>query len=179
MKRCDVLLIAVPFVGATGSKNWRPDFDRGQLTLGCSAIMKRLCIFLFLMTNAACQQAPRPETAVTPETELERLTAVFDAAETQTDLNVASYDLAKFWDGKLASIEERIEHILEKYDGDEQERFLQSKDRWRSHRTEEVEFVTHFFEGGSIVPLIANQAYTNTTKHRIAELEFLLDAIDH
>ena len=140
--------------------------------------MTRVHILLFLISIAGCQQAPRPETAVTRETELERLTTVFNAAETQADLNIASNDLAKFCDGKLASIEERIERVLQKCDGDEQEQFLQSKDRWRSHRTGEVEFVAHWFEGGSIVPLVANQAYTNITKHRIAELEFLLDVID-
>ena len=141
--------------------------------------MTRQCIFLFLICVAGCQQAPRPETAVTREPELERLTALRSAAKTQADLNVASNALADFWDGKLASIEERIEHVLQKCDGDEQERFLKSKDRWRSHRTEEVEFVDRWFEGGSIVPLMVNQTYSDITKHRVSELEFLLNAIDH
>ena len=134
-------------------------------------IMTCVCIFLLLVCIVGCQQAPRHETVVAPDPKLQRLKASLYAAETQTDMNLASKKISEFWDGKLASVEKRVE---QKLDGEERKRFSQSKERWHTYRMQEVEFVADFFDGGSIQPLITNERYSDITEHRVAELESLL-----
>ena len=133
-------------------------------------IVRPLCIFLILVCAAGCRQAPQRTVVVHHDPELLRLTAVLDAAQTQTDMNLASKRISEFWDAKLASVESRFAHRLV----DEQQKgFADSKERWRIYRTQEVQFRSAFFSDGSIRPLVANASYSEITEHRVAELESL------
>jgi uncharacterized protein YecT (DUF1311 family) len=89
---------------------------------------------------------------------------------TQSDLNMASSKIAEYLDRKLVSLEKKVE---QKLDSDERKRFSQSRERWQVYRRKEVDFVAAFFEGGSILPLMANQHYSEITQHRVDELESL------
>jgi len=136
--------------------------------------MTRFCILLILICGLGCQHTLQREPAVAPDPELERLTAALDGAMTQTDMNVASGEISKYWDMKLAAIEKRVEKKL----ADEaRRRFTESKDRWRNYRMQEVRFRSEFFAGGSIQPLIANMCYAEITEYRVAELSSLADAL--
>jgi uncharacterized protein YecT (DUF1311 family) len=142
--------------------------------------MKRIFAFLFLACLVGCQQplqhkgSAKTETAdaeLTPWTELQRLTAALDAAESQTDMNLASKKISEFWDAKLTSVENRIE---EKLDKQQQKRFSAASGLWRRYRTDEVKFHADVFSGGSTQPLIANESYSQITQLRVAELEAIL-----
>ena len=137
--------------------------------------MTRLFIFLFLVCAVGCHQTPHQGTAVAPDPELRRLTAALDAADTQTDMNLASKQIADFWDAKLGILEKQIS---QKLDGEERKRFSDSKERWHSYRAQEVRFRSSFFDGGSIQPLMANMSYSEITEHRVDEMEsFFADAL--
>jgi uncharacterized protein YecT (DUF1311 family) len=133
--------------------------------------MTRLCIFLVLVFAVGCQQAAPHETAVTPDPELAQLEAALAAAMTQTDMNIASVKIAEFLDSKLASVEKQV---ARKLDNVEQERFAEFNERWRRYRIQDVQFWASFYEGGTIQPLVANNAYSAITAQRITELEDLL-----
>jgi uncharacterized protein YecT (DUF1311 family) len=104
----------------------------------------------------------------TNEMELKRLEVQLDRAMTQGEMNVATGELARFWDSRLAEVETRIEGKLNKK---ERKDFSKSKKRWRAYRAKEVAFQAKYFEGGSIQPLMANDAYNEITKHRVTELD--------
>jgi len=103
--------------------------------------------------------------------ELQRLGAALDAAMTQYDMNLASWNISKYWDAKLASAEKQVE---QKLDDTERKQFAESKERWRKYRAQEVQFRADFFAGGSIQPMMEYGAYTVITVHRVEEMESLL-----
>jgi uncharacterized protein YecT (DUF1311 family) len=106
----------------------------------------------------------------TPDPELQRLEANLQNAMTQSDLNMASSQIAEYFDRKLVALEKKVE---QKLDSEERKRFSKSRERWQAYRRMEVDFVAAFFEGGSILPLMANQQYSEITQHRVEELESL------
>jgi uncharacterized protein YecT (DUF1311 family) len=130
--------------------------------------MTRLYTFLLLACIAGCAQAPKHKAAGAPDSELLKLTAALDSAQTQTGMNLASQKISDFWDGRLASVEKRL---LLKLDGEDRRRFSDSMKHWRSYRMHEVQFRAGFYEGGSIQPLIANTAHSQITEHRAGEME--------
>ena len=132
--------------------------------------MTRFCTLLFLVCGLGCRHAPHREMPLTSDPELQRLEAALNVAMTQYEMNLASHEIAKYWDAKLASIEKRVERKLGT-------RFAESKARWRSYRMQEVQFRSDGFAGGSIQPLIANLAYAELTEHRVAELLSLLGEV--
>lgn len=110
--------------------------------------------------------------AATPgDKELPLLKGRLQAADTQSDMNFASKELAEYWDRKVGSIENKITARLA---ARERKKFEESRKRWRMYRSREVEFRATFFEGGTVQPLIANIAYIELTQHRVSELESLL-----
>jgi hypothetical protein len=107
--------------------------------------MTRFCTFLLLVLAAGCQLTPEHKTDKTSNPELQRLCAALNDATSQTDMNIASKNMAEFWDAKLASVEKQIEGKL---DEQELKRFSESKDLWRRYRMQEVKFRNDFFAGG-------------------------------
>src|SRR3954454_16146825 len=105
-----------------------------------------------------------------PDSSLQQLKRDLQQAKTQTEMNQASKKIADFWDAKLVRLEKKVESKL---DRQERKKFLESKKFWQKYRSSEVSFRAHFFEGGSIQPLIANSAYSQLTEHRVIELEVL------
>lgn len=103
--------------------------------------------------------------------ELRRLTSALQNAMTQTDMNLASKQIADYWDKILVAAQAKVERKL---DAKERKQFLQCHKHWLSYRTNEVAFRAGFYEGGSIQPLMVNTAYSEITEHRVSELEFLL-----
>jgi uncharacterized protein YecT (DUF1311 family) len=142
--------------------------------------MKRVCMVLLLVCFSGCQQpiqnkssamtAPA-DAGLTSDAELRRLTVTLDAAKNQTDMNLASWNISKFWDARLASVEKRLEDKLDKQHF---KQFTESSGRWRRYRTSEVKFDSDVFSGGSIRPLIANESYAQITQDRVTELETVL-----
>jgi uncharacterized protein YecT (DUF1311 family) len=105
---------------------------------------------------------------------LARLTVELREAMTQTDMNIASGELAKYWDRRLAAIEKRIEAKL---DIGEKLTFAKSKARWAEHRSKDVALAAGFYEGGSMQPLVANNHFAHMTENRVHELEGILPDI--
>jgi uncharacterized protein YecT (DUF1311 family) len=103
--------------------------------------------------------------------ELQRLGAALDAAMTQEDMNIASWNISQYWDAKLGSAEKQVQ---QKLDDTERKQFAESKERWRKYRAQEVQFRADFFAGGSIQPMMEYGAYTDITVHRVEEMESLL-----
>jgi hypothetical protein len=66
--------------------------------------------------------------------ELQRLQTALDAATTQYDMNLASWNVSQYWDVKLALAEKQVE---QKLDDKERKQFAESKERWRKYRAQE------------------------------------------
>lgn len=130
--------------------------------------MRFFIIPVMMLVSAFWQQAQAALTETNADPELQRLTAILDKAEGQTDMNLASFRISGYWDAKLESLQTRIS---KKLDAGGQRKFGETIGVWERYRTEEVQFEASFYEGGSIQPLIANQAYSAITEDRVVELD--------
>lgn len=101
------------------------------------------------------------------EPELTRLERKLAQARTQYELNVASGDLASYWDRELEKIEVKL---LLDYDEDGAAIFRTAQKAWRAFRAAEVARRGDEFRGGSMQPLIVNSTYAEMTKKRCEEL---------
>jgi hypothetical protein len=61
----------------------------------------------------ACLFAPAIHASAPPDIELLRLTANIENAMTQRDMNIASEDLAEFWNARITTSERKIAGMLE------------------------------------------------------------------
>jgi uncharacterized protein YecT (DUF1311 family) len=102
--------------------------------------------------------------------ELTRLQQRMDAATSQRDMNIASGDLAKYWDRELEK-EETI--ILKSSDPEYAKLFRSAQKSWREFRSAETELHCHFYRSGSIQPLVYNTTYASLTEQRLKELRAL------
>jgi uncharacterized protein YecT (DUF1311 family) len=95
------------------------------------------------------------------------LEAALDAAMTQTDMNIASAELATYLEEKLDDLENRIRATSS---GEELELFNRTAIRWREYRDAHVALVGKRCEGGSICPLMHNTARARLAGERIGML---------
>lgn len=103
-----------------------------------------------------------------PEAELARLQHALEEADSQADMNMASRDLAEYWDRVLEREESRV---LAACDEDQAKLFQKARKLWRAFRDAEVEFQGDSSRGGSIQPLIHNTTYAALTEQRVKELQ--------
>jgi hypothetical protein len=123
-----------------------------------------------ILASALWQQAQAGLAETNADPELQRFTAALDKADTQYDMNMASFQIGVYWEAKLTEIEKRISKTL---DAGQQKQFARSMGLWRLYRTQEVQFQAGFYEGGSIQPFIANETYAGITESRVEDLESL------
>jgi uncharacterized protein YecT (DUF1311 family) len=102
--------------------------------------------------------------------ELGRLQHALDSVKTQTDMNIASGELAKYWDHELEVEEERV---LGACDSEHATLFRSAQKSWREFRSAEVKLLGDVYRGGSIQPLIHNRTYASLTEQRVKSLRAL------
>jgi uncharacterized protein YecT (DUF1311 family) len=112
------------------------------------------------------------------DVELAKLEKAFRKAETQTDMNIASGQIAEYLNKKLIRLEEKIEKDIAAANGDatpegkqlrakQLKAFQKAVAVWRSYRDAHVEWVASDYEGGSISSLACNSDYSALTRQRI------------
>lgn len=99
--------------------------------------------------------------------ELVRLQRVMEAAKSQSAMNEASMELAKYWDRVLQQEEEKI---LASSDAGTGKLFKETQKSWRQFRQTEVDFQGDASRGGSVQPFIHNATYANLTEQRVRDL---------
>lgn len=103
--------------------------------------------------------------------ELEQLKLNLQGAMTQTEMNVASGELAKYWDRQLQSEESRV---LGGNNRAVVTAFQKAQAMWRSYRDAEMRFQGVTFDGGTMQPLVESSTYATITERRVEEIrEFL------
>jgi uncharacterized protein YecT (DUF1311 family) len=127
-----------------------------------SAKMKAISLLL-LAALAFC-----PARAESVDSELSKLEAALQSANTQYEMNMASAKIADYWDGRLLLIQSRIEGKLP---AEVLKKFETSKKRWFRYRSEEVAFRDGLGERGSMSSMLKSCYYAMLTKHRVIELE--------
>lgn len=122
---------------------------------------------------------PRPALQTPPQTNeadhtvdypLAKLRAALDSADTQTDMNLRSYDIGQHLDDKLTKLEERIRGDLVP---DSLNLFNKAAATWREYRSAQVSFEGDMYKGGSIQPLIHNSVFSRITEERLDALSNL------
>lgn len=106
---------------------------------------------------------------------LQELKREFDAAETQTDLNITSSKVSRYLNVKLEKLEKEIK---EKLSPKPLNLFIKSSELWRGFRAAKVSFEGSLYEGGSIQPLIHNTTYSSLTEQRIKSLKRTLQDLN-
>ncbi|MGJ8649785.1 MAG: lysozyme inhibitor LprI family protein [Opitutaceae bacterium] len=97
---------------------------------------------------------------------LERI--VLEKAETQSEMNQASAELAHHTDKQLAQLEAAI---LKELDQPRREAFQKSCTTWRAFRKTVIDLAGMQHKGGSIEPLDRHLSHAYCTKRRIKELK--------
>jgi uncharacterized protein YecT (DUF1311 family) len=98
---------------------------------------------------------------------LKALEARLDAAESQTDLNIASKEVADYLDKQLIAREAEIAKDL---DPEGLRLFSEASKLWRDYRLAQLSFEGDLYRGGSIQPLIHNRAFIRLTQERLSAL---------
>lgn len=110
---------------------------------------------------------PVAQAGIAEDPEVVSLKEKVEAAEDQTKLNLLSKQLCDLLDARMKVLEDAIR---KKLDGDAVALFDKSAEAWRSYRSSQVKLEGSFYEGGSIQPLVHNQAYSTLTETHIDEL---------
>jgi uncharacterized protein YecT (DUF1311 family) len=113
------------------------------------------------------------QAGVADDPDIKALKDKVEAAEDQATLNVTSKKLCDLLDARLKALETKIR---QKLDGPARTLFDQSAAAWRNYRSAQVKLAGSFYEGGSIQPLVHNQAYSDLTETHIDELTKFRDA---
>jgi len=124
--------------------------------------------FSFLVLGLALFAATsRGEDAV-----LRKLEAKLESAETQTDMNLASREIAAYVAKKLA---EREQEVTKDLDAEGIKLFEDASKAWRAYRDAQVAFEGDLYRGGSIRPLIHNRTFIRLTKERMDALSRIME----
>lgn len=110
---------------------------------------------------------PVAQAGIADDPEVAALKEKIEAAEDQTKLNLISKELCDLLDARMKKVEAQIR---KKLDEDAGALFDKSAEAWRSYRTAQVKLEGSFYQGGSIQPLVHNQAYSALTETHIDEL---------
>ena len=106
----------------------------------------------------------------TLEAELARLQHTRASATTQTDMNIASYEVAQCWDRILKKEEAAV---LVKFDAEGLKLFISAQKAWRDFRDAEIALRGDQYRGGSISSLIVNGKFSELTEQRVKEIREL------
>ena len=106
------------------------------------------------------------------DVKLRDLEARLDAALTQTEMNIASGDIAQYLDKKLTAKEHEIMNGL---DADGLRLFKKASKLWRDYRLSQVSFEGDLYRGGSIQPLIHNRVFARLTRERYEALSKIME----
>ena len=89
-------------------------------------------------------------------------------AMTQTEMNISSYELAKYLKEKLKALEmKQSDRMFE----ETRRVFLQSCEKWKIWRDSEASFRAFSYKGGTMHSLVYNTAIIDLTKLRIKQIE--------
>jgi uncharacterized protein YecT (DUF1311 family) len=110
---------------------------------------------------------PVARAGIADDPEVKALKEKVEAAENQTNLNLTSKELCDLLDARMKTLEGEIRKKLE---GEAIALFDKSAAAWREYRTAQVKLEGSFYAGGSIQPLVHNQAYSALTETHIDEL---------
>lgn len=116
---------------------------------------------LLLFSGCARESPP-------PDAKLAAFRARLEAAQTQADMNELSAEISQHQDRKLAKLEELVRNDL--HNEELEAKLDKAAALWREYRNVHAEFVGDMYQGGSIRPLIYNEAFTRLTEERIAAL---------
>ena len=106
-----------------------------------------------------------------PDAKLAALQARLDAAQTQTDMNMISAEIAQHQDRKLAKLEELVRSDL--HDAELESALDKAAALWREYREAQAEFAYNLYRDGSMRGLIYNSAFAKLTEDRIQDLQNL------
>lgn len=120
-------------------------------------------VVLAALLLAGCARESPPSDA-----KLAALRARLDAAQTQADMNGLSAEISQHQDRKLAKLEERVRNDL--HDEELKAELDKASALWREYRHVQAEFEGDMYRGGSVQPLVRNEAFTRLTEERIAAL---------
>lgn len=126
-----------------------------------TSLMWPLVLAAFLLSGCARESPP-------PDAKLAALRARLEAAQTQADMNELSAEISQHQDRKLAKLEELVRNDL--HDEELEVKLDKATVLWREYRDVQAEFEGDMYQGGSIRPLIYNEAFTRLTEERIAAL---------
>jgi uncharacterized protein YecT (DUF1311 family) len=98
---------------------------------------------------------------------LSELEETLAAAQSQTDMNLASKAIADYVEMRLREQEAKFAKEL---DTESSALFRSASDQWRAYRSAEVAFEGDRYRGGSIRPLIHNNTFIRITKERMKML---------
>lgn len=110
---------------------------------------------------------PVAQAGIADDPEVTALKEKIEEAEDQTKLNLISKELCDLLDARMKKVEAQIR---KKLDEDAIVLFDKSAEAWRVYRLAQVKLEGSFYAGGSIQPLIHNQAYSALTETHIDEL---------
>ena len=127
-----------------------------------TSIIYLVVLAALLLLSGCARESP------SPDAKLAALRARLEIAQTQADMNELSAEIAQHQDRKLAKLEERVRNDL--YDEELKAKLDKAAALWREYRDIQAEFAGDMYQGGSIRPLIYNEAYTRLTEERIAAL---------
>ena len=106
------------------------------------------------------------------DAKLRELEALLASAPTQTDMNIASRDIAKYLDEKLNAKEVEIAKDL---DPTGYRVFSDATKLWHDYRLSQSLFEADRYRGGTIQPLIHNRAYIRITQERLSALSRIME----
>ena len=101
------------------------------------------------------------------DAKLRTLEARHEKAQTQTDMNIASGEIAEYLDKRLT---EKEAEIAKNLDPEGLNLFKKASRVWRDYREAQSSFEGDRYRGGSIRPLIHSQTFSRLTKERLANL---------
>ncbi|MBI3885336.1 MAG: DUF1311 domain-containing protein [Opitutae bacterium] len=126
-----------------------------------------LLILFFLARPMVASDASVPE--------LDRLRSTLQNAMSQYEMNMASSDLAKYWDHMLKATEaEILADTLVSDDPKTKRLFQEAQKAWRKFRDSEAAFQAETYRGGTMQPLIRSSTYASLTEQRVRELRDFL-----
>lgn len=143
--------------GMTALANRSSPVDR---FMGTTKMKQKKCIVLLIL--ALCVTS-----GYGVDAQLEKLQAFLDTASTQSQINLRSYDISQYLNKKLTDLEERIRKDLEP---ESKILFDKASVVWREYRAAQVDFESHFYQGGSMQPFVQNSVSIRITEERIAAL---------
>jgi len=120
-----------------------------------------------ILSAVVISSLPVAQAGIADDPEVVALKEKVEAAEDQGKLNLISKELCDLLDARMKAVETQIR---KKLDEGALALFDESAKAWRAYRSAQVRLEGSFYQGGSIQPLVHNQAYSALTETHIDEL---------